>query len=88
MYVYSCIITYGTYQLQRKRDTCVPRVCRPQKAHALLLHVCTFVCFYLLHHEHLRKHMSYMCMYTRFFIHAHTSDGVTCTQVHLYGVAN
>ena len=75
-YTFSCIYMYGTH-------TRVPRMCRPRKAHALLLHACTFVCFYLLHHEHVRKHTSYVCMYTRFFIHAHTTHGVTCTQLHL-----
>ena len=55
---------YGTHQLQLKRDTRVPRVCRPRNAHALLLHACSFVCFYLLHHEHVRKHTRYVCMNT------------------------
>ena len=78
------LLWYGTHQLQLKRDTRVPRVCRPRNAHALLLHACSFVCFYLLHHEHVRKHTRYVCMNTRFFIHAHASHGVTCTQLHLY----
>ena len=74
--------SYGTHQLQLKRDTRVPRVCRPRNPHALLLHACTFVYFYLLHHEHVRKHTSYVCMFTRFFTHAHASHGIhaKCTQ--------
>ena len=56
------LLTYGTHQLQLKCDTRVPHVCRPRNAHALLLHACTFVCFYLLHHEHVRKHTSYVCI--------------------------
>ena len=82
------VVFYGTHQLQLKCDTRVPRVCRPRNAHALLLHACTFVCFYLLHHEYVRKHTRYVYMNTRFFIHAHTSHGVTCTQLHLYSLAN
>ena len=76
--------SYGTHQLQLKRDTHVLRVCRPRNPHTLLLHACTFVCFYLLHHEHVRKHRSYVCMYTRFFTHTHASHGVhaKCTQLH------
>ena len=75
---------YGTHQLQLKRDTRVPRMCRPRNPHTLLLHACTFVCFYLLHHEHMRKHTSYVCMYTRFFTHAHVSHcvHVKYTQLH------
>ena len=95
LYYYICsyrlqTCTYGTHQLQLKRDTRVPRVCRPRNAHALLLHACSFVCFYLLHHEHVRKHTRYVCMNTRFFIHAHASHGVTCTQLRtsLYSLAN
>ena len=44
--VFQIICTYGTHQIQLKRDTRVPRVCRPRNAHALLLHACSFVCFY------------------------------------------
>ena len=82
------VATYGTHQLQLKRDTRVPCMCRPQNAHAVLLHACNFVCFYPLHHEHMRKHTSYVCMYTRFFIYAHACHGTTCTQLHLYSLAN
>ena len=49
----------------------VTRVYIPRNAHVLLLHACTFVCFYLLHHEYMRKHTSYVCTYTR-FLHMHT----------------
>ena len=83
-------VTYGTHQLQLKRDTRVRRVCRPRNPHALLLHACTFVYFYLLHHEHVRKHTSYVCMYTRFFTHTHASHGIhtKCTQLHFYSLAS
>ena len=76
VYLVSSVPTYGTHQLQLKRDTRVPRMCRPRNPHALLLHACTFVCFYLLHHKHVRKHTSYVCMYTRFFTYTHVSHGV------------
>ena len=79
---------YGTHQLQLKCDTRVPHMCRPQNAHVLLLHTCTFVFLYLLHHEHVRKHTSYVCVYIHFFIYAHASHGVTCTQLLLYSLAN
>ena len=87
---YKLLATYGTHQLQLKRDTRVPHVCRPRNPHALLLHACTFVYFYLLHHEHVRKHTSYVCMYTRFFTHAHASHGIhaKCTQLHFYSLAS
>ena len=34
----------------------------------------------VLHHEHVEKHTSYICMYTRFFTHACASNGYTRTQ--------
>ena len=87
-YVRTYVCMYGTHQLQLKRDMRVPRVCRPRNAHALLLHACTFVFYYLLHNENVRKHTSYVCMYTHYFTHMHASHDVTCTQLHLYSLAN
>ena len=82
LYMYIVATVHTSYNLN------VTRVCRPRNAHALLLHVCTLVRFYLLHHEYMRKHTRYVCINTRFFIHAHVSHGVTCTQLHLYSLAN
>ena len=64
---------YGTHQLQLKRDTRVPHLCRTQNAHELLLHACIFVFLFL---APKRKCTSYVCMYTRFFAHAYACHSV------------
>ena len=80
---------YGTHQLQLKRDTRVPRVCRLQNPHALLLHACTFVCFYLLHHEHVRKHELRVHVYT--FLYTRARESLCTREIHtatFYSVAS
>ena len=61
---------YGTHQLQLKRDTRVPRVCRPRNAHALLLHACSFVFLSLTPRAREKTHEIRVHEYTFLYTHA------------------
>ena len=64
---------YGTHQLQLKRDTRVPRMCRPRNAHTVLLHVCNFVFLSLTPRTREKTHELRVHVYTFFYIRARVS---------------
>ena len=70
--------------------TRVAHVCVDHEIHTCFCYTLVLLCFYLLHYEHVRKHTSYVCVYTCFFTHAHASHGIhaKCTQLHFYSLAS
>ena len=49
--------------------------------HEMHTHFATQVLIYVivvLYHEHMKKHMSYICIYTRFFTHVDAIINYTC----------
>ena len=52
---------YGTHQLQLKRDTRVPRMCRPRNGHAFFAARVYFRVFYILQPRTLEKTHEFTC---------------------------
>ena len=59
------------YQLQLKCDTHIYHACVDHKMHTHICYTCVNLCFGSSATQ-VKKHRSYICVYTRFFTHMHT----------------
>ena len=73
---------YGMHQLQLKRDTRVPRVCRPRNAHELLPHACIFMFLFLAPRKREKIHELRVHVYT--FLCTRVRLPQCCVAIHAY----